>query len=627
MSTTTFNPLTAGGVNPVIPFPFFMEPLTQITPFSYRDGMTYAKMVEGLRLYLNQFIVPSFNEKMDEIIEEFQEGIKNSEDSVIATKEEWHNLFVAFMDDVVAQLQVLNDEAMSNLIENANTQTGSASRLLVRDIVSKYRTINVADYPYNAKGDGVSDDTIPIQSALDDAVYGDTVFIPNGIYKIVELTSTNSGVKIVGGELCATVSDSTMLTVEGDDTTITIKLDGDNKSRQGILVNGGNVKIVDSVINNFSSQVVGSDGIRVVSRGGCEIVSNTISDIYSRPDGIIGNGSGAARAIVVTNPESSLNNIVIKDNDISYITGEEGDAIQILFGLAPFLSGSAVIENNRILNVSRRAIKIQASNCYVGNNKYTHTIGEPQNPSNLIDIIHSNDVVVEGNNLDGKFFGGIVCTGNPARTNNIKIKNNSVTVGSLYGIYVVTYSNANIIGNNVTGGSGQIWINDVIVASIKSNKVSDTTKIGTISISIASNCEEVVAENNIAKGISRTWFIQNASKNAVIAGNINQRSDGLGGCVRGTLAGVGSKYFDNMNTSVVDAVQYVETEGSVGANYGLGGSQIIWMTGDPRLKAPTTYFTSGTIVYARNPSYGNPYGWICGVSGTPGTWYVMGNSA
>lgn len=115
-----------GNPNTVIPFPFLMGPLTQVTPFSYRDGMTYAKMLEGLRCYLNEFIVPEFNDKMEEIIADFQAGVTNAENAVIANKAEWQTLFDAFMASVLSQLATLNDTAVSGLVGNPNSQLYAA---------------------------------------------------------------------------------------------------------------------------------------------------------------------------------------------------------------------------------------------------------------------------------------------------------------------------------------------------------------------------------------------------------------------------------------------------------------------------------------------------------------------
>lgn len=56
-------------------------------------------------------------------------------------------------------------------------------------LIDKERVLNVKDAPYNAKGDGTTDDTEAIQAALDDAAFtGRTVLVDNGTF----LTSTLS---------------------------------------------------------------------------------------------------------------------------------------------------------------------------------------------------------------------------------------------------------------------------------------------------------------------------------------------------------------------------------------------------------------------------------------------------
>lgn len=119
-----------GGIGNIIPFPFVMEPLSQITPFSYRDGLTYAKMLEGLRAYLNSYIVPSFNEKMDELLNHFQDGIENAENTVITSKLEWQKFFDDFIANFQGEIKLLNDEAISQLIVDVDSATGATLREL-----------------------------------------------------------------------------------------------------------------------------------------------------------------------------------------------------------------------------------------------------------------------------------------------------------------------------------------------------------------------------------------------------------------------------------------------------------------------------------------------------------------
>lgn len=130
-------PLDGSPAN-VVPFPFIMQPLTQITPFSYRDGMTYAKTLEEFGWYLTESVIPEFNTKMDEILANFQAGITNAETTIINTKAEWQALFDAFMAAINEELAALNDAAVSELVNDPESLTGDALR-------DNFAPVHVAD--------------------------------------------------------------------------------------------------------------------------------------------------------------------------------------------------------------------------------------------------------------------------------------------------------------------------------------------------------------------------------------------------------------------------------------------------------------------------------------------------
>lgn len=77
----------------------------------------------------------------------------------------------------------------------------------VQPAFAQARIINVKNAPYNAKGDGVSDDSVPIQQALDAAATspGSIVFLPRGTYfHSVALSKNAAGIKLRGAGPAAT---------------------------------------------------------------------------------------------------------------------------------------------------------------------------------------------------------------------------------------------------------------------------------------------------------------------------------------------------------------------------------------------------------------------------------------
>lgn len=107
-------------------FPYAMAPMNNITPLTYRDGITYLKMLEALSAWVQNTVAVEFQDALEAAFNDFEAGIKNAEDTIIENKNEWQALFDDFMAFVVVRLEGLNDQAVANNIDNTVTETHKA---------------------------------------------------------------------------------------------------------------------------------------------------------------------------------------------------------------------------------------------------------------------------------------------------------------------------------------------------------------------------------------------------------------------------------------------------------------------------------------------------------------------
>lgn len=108
-------------------------PLNNITPFTRVDGWSFLEVLEGLRYYVVNTLVDEINERNEIITDQMnawfdQYLIDHAKilSDIEKTKDGWEDFFNQFMDDVVARLEVLNDAAVQNLINNPNSLTRKA---------------------------------------------------------------------------------------------------------------------------------------------------------------------------------------------------------------------------------------------------------------------------------------------------------------------------------------------------------------------------------------------------------------------------------------------------------------------------------------------------------------------
>lgn len=138
--------LVKGGITA---FPYAMTPMNNITPLTYRDGITYLKMLEALSAWVRDTVAVEFQEAVEKAFVDFEAGIKNAEDTIIGNKLEWQTLFDSFMEFVVERLEALNDEAVTNLIKNPDSLLGDSARTILSSAKDNQKTFSVQEYHFD----------------------------------------------------------------------------------------------------------------------------------------------------------------------------------------------------------------------------------------------------------------------------------------------------------------------------------------------------------------------------------------------------------------------------------------------------------------------------------------------
>lgn len=388
-----------------------------------------------------------------------------------------------------------------------------------------------------AVGDGVADDTLAIQAWLD--LPGKNRILKDGKYRITSgLISNEHGrtIKTEGASIIADGNDIIALTVKGNNNRISVEVDGKDKAAVGVLVlDASFCEVTNCRIENFYPKNRGSIGIEAYTSGGVFISNNIIRNINSKTNSTFGDSMGASRAISVHSESQAINLNTVTNNYIDTIIGEEGDGIHFLFYdkvNTLFLKSKGIIKGNTLKNCNRRYIKIQASNCKISDNTITHTLPQEEtNMSSGINVINSEDVIIQNNTLDAPYYVGIMIYGqSDMKTKRVQILNNTIKGGLVDGtaIYFEYFDNGvikeNIIYDGVMSIAGGQSTNLVINNNTLYGGGNTSTHIG---INILSSCSTIVIKDNVALNGQRWFMIRNGAPNSIIESNHSKTGNGI----------------------------------------------------------------------------------------------------
>ena len=374
--------------------------------------------------------------------------------------------------------------------------TSGVEQILNKPTIPDTGIISVKDAPYNAAGDGSTDDTTAIQAALNSN--HKAIYFPTGDYVISSaLTSSLNGRKIYGEGTITTTA--TALSNVG--SSILLKAFVFTNSEYvdfSLNCNGNNLIEIFAQFNEcldphihhcrvrdleslpWSPITDGGGGGKAIAfelfnQGansvdtGAKITDNYITNLIahddnqSNPDNKIV-GRGMARAVAFDTDRILNKPILIADNVIDTVAGDEGDAISVMSkDGSTYYNANVFITGNHIKDFNRRGCKIKFNSAVISNNTFYNTwTSSPVNESGAsvvqgaVDLDRGSDHIVTGNkfiNIEYMAQIKIVAAGSE-RIDNCVIKDNVFTrIGSQ------TTSTLIYVSTSISTNSGEQGVN------------------------------------------------------------------------------------------------------------------------------------------------------------------------
>ena len=507
---------------------------------------------------------------------------------------------VAFIKNkpTIPAAQVNSDwNATSGVEQILNKPTlfdGNYNNLTNKPTIPDTGIISVKDAPYNAVGDGSTDDTSAIQSALNSN--HKSIYFPTGDYVITApLTSSLDGRKICGEGTITTTA--TALSNAG--SSILLKAFVFEKGGYGnseyvdfsLDCNGNNLIEVFAQFNhcldpyihhcrvrNLESPVYPTGGkaiaFELFNQGtqavdtGAKITDNYITNLIAHDDsgGVV--GRGMARGIAFDTDQTLNKPILIADNVIDTVAGHEGDAISVMSRSGTsYFNANVFITGNHIKDFNRRGCKIKFNSAVISNNTFYNTwTSDPVNSEGtpvaqgVVDLDRGQNHIVTGNKfINTEYMGQIkIVTSGSETVDGCVIKDN---------VFTRIGSQSSAIDPNGNGS----YVGDLIYISTSTS--TDPNSQGS-NLTIKDNSFDVPGYGNTCIRVNRTNNVI-VTDNTGIFSNTNTKAIVFGAChnvinnnnnflnPNGSIGNVGTlSELDNVNITNPTSGQVLKYDGS-----------------------------------------------------------------
>lgn len=362
---------------------------------------------------------------------------------------------------------------------------------------------------FGAVGNGTTDDFTAVQAWLDSPIKDK--LLSDGVYRVTTgLTCNVAGASIVGrgGTIKADTAEMDVLTTTGVNTTISgLVIDGNTKARYLIYSTGAGTAIERNRVFGAYSATNSPRGIYTSTPGGVTIRNNHISNINGPGNATQGDSNGLTRGIVMHSLTTCTAPSICSGNIITDITGEEADAIAVLYSdtvVTTYLPGHTLIQGNHIRNSSRRYIKIQGSNVTVDSNWCSSAPGfAAVNPSAVIDVIQGKNIVISNNRVEeiGLSSPVSIAGASSERITDITIKGNYLSEGdNASPVVYISYADNVVIADNVLVGGNHYANGGTCDGLVVANNVCRGGVTANVAFSFTSSATGKVRLNTIPTG-------------------------------------------------------------------------------------------------------------------------------
>ena len=176
-------------------WPISKLPIAHLEPFPYHKGELYVELLDRLAKYVTNQLHPNLRETVEEMVEELEQILALQHGKYVEGIQDFQRIHDAFMTDVNSALMALNDNAVSDLVEDPGSRLGQTIRSVMTGFDS-YRNHYTHEYFGITTANANQRlpealDTIPAHSIL--TLPADLVFEPEESYRITKPVTIRGG--------------------------------------------------------------------------------------------------------------------------------------------------------------------------------------------------------------------------------------------------------------------------------------------------------------------------------------------------------------------------------------------------------------------------------------------------